>query len=232
MTQFCQNQLMKQIICITGGANGLGREIVARFFNDYQIIILDYDENTTASTAKEFNCDYQICDVSDHRSVRRAIEFIINKYHRIDYLINSAGTYIEGEIDDNNPVQLKRVINVNVVGQMNLCRYVVPHMKKQKEGTILNVNSTAGHYPKALNSVYHASKYACQGFTESLQLDLSPHGIKVVSLCPGLMDTNFKRDIPIDRSIALPLESVVKAVEFIFSCRKDVYIPLLIIKHL
>ena len=222
----------KKVICITGGANGLGRAIVARFSKDYQIIILDYDQTAATATAKEFNCDYQTCDVSDHQSVKKAVDFIIDKYHQIDYLINNAGTYIEGEIENNDPVQLKKVIDVNVVGQMNLCKYVVPYMKKQKEGTILNVNSTAGHYPKALNSVYHASKYACQGFTESLQIDLSPFGIKVISLCPGLMDTNFKKEVVIDRSIALPLESVVKAVEFVLSCRQDVYVPLLIIKHL
>jgi short-subunit dehydrogenase len=222
----------KKIICITGGANGLGREIVAHFSKDYQIIILDYDQTAAASTAQEFNCDYQVCDVSDYQSVEKAVNFIIDKYNQIDYLINNAGTYINGEIDQNDPVQLKKVIDVNVVGQMNLCKYVVPQMKKQKEGTIINVNSTASHYPKALDSVYHASKYACQGFTESLQLDLSPYGIKVISLCPGLMDTNFKKEVPIDRSIALPLDSVVKAVEFVFSCQKDVYVPLLIIKHL
>jgi short-subunit dehydrogenase len=222
----------KKIICITGGANGLGRAIVARFSKDYQIIILDFDETAAAATAKEFNCDYHFCDVANHESVKKAVDFIIDKYHKIDYLINNAGTYIEGEIDENDPVKFKQVIDVNVVGQMNLCKYVIPHMKKQKEGTILNVNSTAGHYPKALNTVYHASKYACQGFTESLQLDLSPYGIKVISLCPGLMDTNFKKEIPIDHSIALSVESVVDAVEFVLSCRKDVYVPLLIIKHL
>lgn len=222
----------KKVICITGGASGLGRAIVARFSKDYQIVILDYDEASAAATAKEFNCDYHFCDVSDHQSVKKAVDFIIDKYHKIDYLINNAGTYIEGEIDDNDPVKFKQVIDVNVVGQMNLCKYVIPYMKKQKEGTILNVNSTAGHYPKALNTVYHASKYACQGFTESLQLDLSPYGIKVISLCPGLMDTNFKKEIPIDHSIALPVDSVVDAVEFVLSCRKDVYVPLLIIKHL
>jgi NADP-dependent 3-hydroxy acid dehydrogenase YdfG len=222
----------KKVICITGGANGLGREIVARFSKDNQIIILDYDEPTTASIAQQFNCDYQVCDVSDYQSVKKSVDYIVDKYHRIDCLINSAGTYIEGEIDDNDPIKLKQVIDINVVGQMNLCKYVVPQMKKQKEGTIINVNSTASHYPKALNSVYHASKYACQGFTESLQIDLSPYGIKVISLCPGLMDTNFKKEVPIDRSIALSLDSVVKAVEFILSCQKDVYVSLLIIKHL
>jgi NADP-dependent 3-hydroxy acid dehydrogenase YdfG len=222
----------KKVICITGGANGLGRAIVARFSKDCQIIILDYDESTAASTAQQFNCDYQVCDVSDYQSVKKAVDYIIDKYHQIDYLINNAGTYINGEIDDNDPVKLKQVIDVNVVGQMNLCKYVVPQMKKQKEGTIINVNSTASHYPKALDSVYHASKYACQGFTESLQLDLSPYGIKVISLCPGLMDTNFKKEVVIDRSIALSLDSVVDAVEFVLSCRQDVYIPLLIIKHI
>jgi short-subunit dehydrogenase len=223
---------MKPIMCITGGANGLGREIVARFSPSYQIIILDYDESAAASTAKDFNCDYQHCDVSDHESVQKAIDYIIKKYHRIDCLINGAGIYIEGEIDDNDPVKFKKVIEVNVVGQMNLCKYVIPHMKKQEEGTILNINSTAAHYPKALNSVYHASKYACEGFTESLQIDLSPYGIKVISLCPGLMNTNFKKEIPINHSIALPLDAVVKAVEFVLSSQKDVYVPLLIIKHI
>jgi 3-oxoacyl-[acyl-carrier protein] reductase len=221
---------MKPVMCLTGGAHGLGREIVARFFRDYQIIILDLDQKVMSQVAHTFNCDYQTCDVSDYESVDKSIKYIIKNYHQIDCLINSAGIYIDGNIDLNDPKLIKKVVEVNVVGQMNLCKYVVPFMKKSKSGTIINVNSTAGLHPKAGNSVYHASKWATEGFTESLQLELSKSGIKVTSLCPGVMNTKFTHGS--NMKCCIEVEEVVKAIDFILSFGNKITIPQLIIKHL
>jgi short-subunit dehydrogenase len=223
---------MKPIICITGGAQGLGRELVARFHLDYRIIILDLNQNLLAAVAKKFDCDYQICDVSDYISVKKSIDYINKKYHQIDILINCAGLYIDGEIGNNDPESIKKVVNVNVLGPMNLCKYVVPIMKRHKTGLIVNINSTASLHPKAYNSVYHSSKWGEFGFTESLQLELAPFGIKVTSVCPGLMKTKFTDGTNTDMSRAMEIDQVVKTIEFILSFEKNITIPQIVIKHL
>jgi len=96
----------------------------------------------------------------------------------------------------------------------------------------LNINSTAGLHPKALNSVYHASKWALTGFTQSLQLELAEFGIKVTDISPGLMNTKFTKDSEIDLSKAVDIHEVIRAIEFVLSYDKDTYIPEIIIKHL
>ena len=219
-------------MCITGGAGALGRGIAACFAKKYQVIILDVDEKVLSITAEKLDVDCQVCDVTDAASVSNAISYVYKKYRQIDCLINAAGIYIDGEIEKNDPELMKKVVEVNSFGPMNMCHYVVEEMKKQKSGTILNINSTAGLHPKALNSVYHASKWALTGFTQSLQLELAEFGIKVTDISPGLMNTKFTKDSEIDLSKAVDIHEVIRAIEFVLSYDKDTYIPEIIIKHL
>lgn len=223
---------MKPVFCITGGANGLGRELAAFFSISSQVIIFDINESVTKIVAEKLDCDYQICDVSDPVSVATAIKKIIKKYHRIDCFINSAGIYIDGELDSNNPDLIKKVLEVNSLGPILTTQALVPFFKKQKSGTIININSTAGLHPKAFNSVYHSSKWALTGFTQSIQPELASFGIKVVNICPGVMKTKFTHGTNCDLSQAMEPHQVVKAIDFILSLDKDTIITELTIKHL
>lgn len=223
---------MKQVICITGGANGLGRQLAAYFSNQFQVVILDIDEKVLKTVADKFDCDHYICDVSDYSSVSSAIKKIIKKYHQINCFINSAGLYIDGEIESNNPDQIKKVFEINTIGPVFTTQAIVPFLKKQKSGTIININSTAGLHPKAFNSVYHSSKWALNGFSESIQPELAAFGIKVVDIHPGVMKTKFTDGTNCDLSKALEPHQVVKAIDFILSLDSDTIIPDLTIKHL
>jgi NADP-dependent 3-hydroxy acid dehydrogenase YdfG len=222
----------KKVICITGGANGLGRELAAFFSSQAQVVIFDIDEKTLETVTKKFDCDYQVCDVSDHSSVSSSIKKVFKKYHRIDCFINSAGVYIDGEIESNNPNLIKKVYEVNSLGPIFTTQVLVPFLKKQKSGTIININSTAGLRPKAFNSVYHSSKWALKGFTESVQPELAIFGIKIVNICPGVMQTKFTDGTNCDMSKAMEPHQVVKAIDFILSLDKDTIISELTIKHL
>lgn len=219
-------------MCITGGAQGLGRELAAYFAYDHQIVILDIDKESVTFVGDKLGCSHYVCDVSDYKSVEKTIKTIIKKYKKIDCLINCAGVYIDGEVVSNDPELMKKVINVNVLGPMNMCKYVIPHMKKRKLGTIININSTAGLRPKAFNAVYHASKWALSGFTESLQVELSPYNIKIIDIHPGLMKTKFTNGTNCDMSKSMDPSEVVSTIEFILSFKKDIYIPKLVIKHI
>lgn len=224
--------MSKQVFCITGGANGLGRELAAFFSRQAEVIIFDINEKILEAVSKKLDCDYQLCDVSDHASVALAIKKVIKKYGRIDCFINSAGIYIDGEIESNNPNLIKKVFEVNSVGPVLTTQVLVPFLKKQKSGTIININSTAGLHPKAFNSVYHSSKWALSGFTESIQPELAGFGIKVVDIHPGVMKTKFTDGTNTDMSKAMEPHEVVKAIDFVLSLDKDTIITELTIKHL
>jgi len=223
---------MKPVMLIFGGAQGLGRELAAKFAKNHQVIILDINEKILETVASKLDCSYQFCDVTDFNSVKLAIEKIFDKYRHLDCVINSAGLFIDGKIESNDPALIKKVFEVNSIGPMYICKTIVPILKKQKSGTIININSTASLHPKAMNSVYHASKWALNGFTQSLQLELSDFGIKVVSIYPGVMNTKFTKGTNTDISKSMDPSEVVKSIEFVLSLDKDIFIPELVIKHL
>jgi len=223
---------MKRVICITGGANGLGRELAAFFSLQAQVIIFDINEKLIKTVAKKFDCDFQLCDVSNFKSVSASIKKVFKKYHRIDCFINCAGIFIDGAIESNNSDLIKKVFEVNSLGPIYTTQVLVPILKKQKFGTIININSTAGLHPKAFNSVYHSSKWALSGFSESIQPELASFGIKIVDIHPGVMKTKFTGDSSHELSNALEPHQVVKAIDFILSLDKDTIIPELTIKHL
>lgn len=225
--------MSQKVICITGGANGLGRELAASLSPKNQVVIFDLDEKLSQTISQKLDCDYQICDVSDFDSLNNSINNVINKYHHIDCFINNAGVYIDGAIETNNPTIIKKVIEVNTIGPMFATNILVPIFKKQSLGTIININSTAGLHPKAFNSVYHASKWALTGFSQSINEELASSNIKIVDIHPGIMKTKFTKGTDdYDPKNSLDPSEVVKAINFILSLDKDVLIPSLTIKHL
>lgn len=222
---------MKQTICITGGANGLGKAIASYFSQNYQVIILDIDPQSK-TVANDLSCDFFQCDVSNFESLSSAINSILKKYSQIDCFINNAGVFIDGPIEENDPNRIRKVFEVNCLGPIFAANILVPVFKNQKTGTIININSTAGLRPKADNSVYHASKWALTGFTESLQLELSKYQIKIIDIHPGVLKTSFTAGTQADMSQAIDPSEVVKAIDFVLSFKSEVFIPRLTIKHI
>lgn len=129
-------------------------------------------------------------DVSDPDAAARLVESVVDRFDAIDVLINAAG--IEGplaEIENLDPAEVRRVFDVNVMSMFWLCRAVVPAMKRQGRGRIVNLASGAGLAGGALASPYHASKHAVVGLTRSLARELGPHRIAVNAVCPGYVDS-------------------------------------------
>lgn len=222
---------MKSVICITGGANGLGRELVAFLSVRYQVIILDIDPKTQI-VAHHFNSDFFSCDVSDFGQLSLTIKKILKKYSQINCFINNAGVFINGPIEENNPDRIRKVFEVNCLGPIFAANILVPIFKKQKGGLIININSTAGLHPKANNSVYHASKWALTGFSESLQLELTNSKIKIIDIHPGILKTNFTAGTKTDMSKAIDPSEVVRVIDFVLSFKSDILIPRLTVKHI
>lgn len=224
---------MKKVIVISGGSDGLGKTIAKRLSPQNNVIILSRSEEHLKKVSSELNCLYKVCDVSDWNKVEKTIEQIISEHGSIDCLVNSAGLWIEGKLEDNNAEEIKKVMEANTLGTIYLSKAVIPHMKAVG-GTIFNIISQAGFYAKAERSVYNTSKWALTGFTKSLEHEIAKDGIRVIGLYPGKMNTSMflKAGIKKDVSDGLDPQDVAKTIEFVLSLNNSTTFPEIGIKNI
>jgi NAD(P)-dependent dehydrogenase (short-subunit alcohol dehydrogenase family) len=130
-------------------------------------------------------------DVLDSDSIRTAIETACERFGKIDAVVNNAGYGMVGPFEASTPEQVERQIGTNVIGLMNVTRQIIPHFREQQSGTIINVSSMGGRVTFPFYSVYHATKWAVEGFSESLSYELAPFGIRVKIIEPGAIKTDF-----------------------------------------
>ncbi|SFV58227.1 Oxidoreductase, short chain dehydrogenase/reductase family [hydrothermal vent metagenome] len=129
-------------------------------------------------------------DITDPQSIEDAIP----KIKTIDILINNAGYGLVSTVEEVTEEEMFAQFNVNVFGVMRMCKAVIPKMRKQKSGVIINISSFLGKIGLPLLTFYNASKYAVEGVTDSLRYELRDYHIRVHSIMPGFFDTNFARD--------------------------------------
>ena len=218
---------MERTIIITGGSDGLGKAIAKRLKENNKVIIISKDEESLVKTSEEINCDYYVCDVTDYKQVNNTINNIIEKYNKIDILINNAGVWLAGDLTETDYERISNCIDVNTKGPIYMTKAVLTSMYENKEGLIINVCSQASFDSDDFSTVYNASKWAMRGFNRSIQKDVSKKGIKVTGFYPGFMQTNIfkKAGNDYDTSTGLEVEKVAKAIEFIVNCEDDVIIP-------
>jgi short-subunit dehydrogenase len=130
-------------------------------------------------------------DVTDISSIQSAIQTTLDKFGRIDAIVNNAGYGLVGAFEASSPEQIEKQFATNVFGVMNVCREILPYFREQKRGTIVNVASMGGRITFPLYSLYHGTKWAVEGFSESLQYELRPFNIKVKIIEPGPIKTDF-----------------------------------------
>lgn len=221
---------MTKTIVITGGSDGLGKTIAAKLSPNNRVFILSPNEEKLKAVAEELGCEYKVCDVRNYKQCEK----VIGEIGRVDCLVNNAGLWIQGELDQDDPARIHEVIEVNLLGVINMTKAVIPGMKQQKSGLIININSQGGFYAKAERAVYTATKWGVTGFTKSIQPELSKYGIGVTGLYPGMMQTEMfsKMGIEKDMSKGLDTEEVAKTVEFILSFDTPTLFPEIGIKHI
>lgn len=224
---------MKTIV-ITGGSDGLGKTLTETLAKENNVIILATNQEKMKFVAEENNCFYKVCDVSNYKMVEKAISEIIEEYNKIDVLINNAGLWIQEELDTNDSDRIKSVIEVNLLGTINVSKAVIPSMKENKDGLIININSQAGINHKAERVVYNASKWGVTGFSKSLQDEVAKYGIRVTDVMPGMMKTDMfnKMNISKNMSNGLDTKEVARLIQFIIDTPSDVMIPEVGIKNI
>lgn len=136
-------------------------------------------------------------DVNDNQSIKLAIKKILNDTGRIDVLINNAGYGMFGPIEEITTQEIKKQFETNFFGTIRLIKAIVPIMRKQGNGTIVNISSMVGRFGVPLNSAYVSSKFAVEGLSESISFELEEFGIRVIVIEPGVVKSDFFHNVKV-----------------------------------
>jgi NAD(P)-dependent dehydrogenase (short-subunit alcohol dehydrogenase family) len=191
--------MVKQVVIISGSARGIGAATVVTFCkHNFSVIGLDVlDEEGKAVcdqlSQEGYDCTFMKCDVSRETQVREIVQNVIDKYGRVDVLVNVAGIVLVKPFDEITWEEYQRTTEVNLGGTFLLCKYVLPTMKKQKNGAIINMASVSGHVGQTDHVMYGATKGAIIAMTRALAWELAPYNIRVNSISPGSVDTPMLR---------------------------------------
>ena len=188
---------VEKVAVVTGTSTGIGYEtslMLARngFLTFATMRNLDKSDNIKSIAAKE-NLPIRITqlDVTDDVSIKSAVQTILTDKGRIDVLVNNAGYVLEGAFEDLSVDEIKTQYETNVFGLIRTTQAVLPIMRKQKSGIIVNISSAAGRFGYPGGSAYIGTKFAVEGLSESMAYELEPFGIKVVVVEPGVIRTNI-----------------------------------------
>src|SRR3954452_12568633 len=180
-----------KVALVTGGSSGIGactvRELLDAGFVVYTVARrVDRMQPLVEQGAHAF-----AMDVTDDASMVAGIDRIITEQGRIDVLVNNAGYGSYGAVEDVPIDEARRQFEVNVFGLARLTQLVTPHMRRQGSGRIVNISSIGGNFYEPFGAWYHATKFAVEGFSDSLRLELRPFGIRVVLIRPAGIVTEW-----------------------------------------
>ena len=183
---------MNKTILITGTSSGLGKVAAQKFAAEgwNMVATMRAPEKETDLTQLD-NVLVTKLDVQDSASIRQAIAAGIARFGKIDTLVNNAGFGMYGIFELATPEQIRAQFDVNVFGVMDTIQAILPHFRANHGGTIINISSQGGRITFPAVSLYHASKFAIEGFSESVSFELAPLHIIVKLVEPGMVDTGF-----------------------------------------
>ena len=189
---------MSKVVLVTGGSRGIGSAIARVYASNGYDVVVNYvnGESKANELCNSLESEYIIntlaikCDVSDEESVKMMIDKIIDKFGRIDVIVNNAGIAIDSVIDDKTKESFRKILDVNLIGTFLVCKYASKYMK---EGSIVNISSTNGidsFYPFSMD--YDASKAGVNILTKNLAMEFSPR-IRVNAVAPGWVNTDMNK---------------------------------------
>lgn len=194
--------LKDKIAIITGGTRGIGFETAKTFLeNGAKVIILGSREESVEKALAElkkagFNTEGFWPNLSSYDEIKKMVDQVLEKHGRIDILINNAGISAKGPIEDTDVADFEKIFDLNVQAIFRMIKAVVPAMKKQGGGVILNTSSMVSIYGQPSGVGYPASKFAVNGITKSLARELAPAGIRVNAVAPGIISTDMMKGVP------------------------------------
>lgn len=219
-----EGEEQQKVAIVTGSSSGIGYAtslLLARNrFHTYATMRNIEKSADIQEIANKERLPLQVIqlDVNDDASIRNSIKRVERENERIDVLVNNAGYGLVGAFEDLSVEEIKSQFETNFFGVIRLTQQVLPIMRKQKSGTIVNVSSGAGRIGFPGMSAYVSSKFALEGLSESMSYELEPFGIKVVIIEPGVIRTNFKKNSvmsekSLDNSSISPYSSIIQKID-------------------
>ena len=209
----------QKVVIVTGSSSGIGLE---------SALLLGRNGYTTYATMRSPEKDTSIkvaiqkeglpirviqLDVNDDSSVMNAVDHVISEAGRIDVLINNAGYSLGGALEDLSTEEIKSQFETNLFGLMRVTQTVLPTMRKQRSGRIINISSGAGIFGFPGLSVYVSTKFAVEGLSESIAYELEPFRIKVILIEPGFVKTNFAHAMVVAKKAQDPASPYSKMMQ-------------------
>ncbi len=183
---------MTKTVMITGSSSGIGLATAHLFQQkgwNVAATMRNPDPQSPLAHLERVMCPQ--LDVLDPVSIQQAVALTLEQFGSIDVVVNNAGYAVAGPLEAATPEQIQKQMDTNVVGLMLMTQAVLPHFRERQEGILINMASMGGRLTFPLLSLYHATKWAVEGFSESLQFELQPFNIKVKVVEPGAINTDF-----------------------------------------
>ncbi len=183
---------MSKTVLITGSSTGIGKATAIYFQQQgWQVAATMRTPEKATDLADMKNLSCLRLDVTDTDSIKSAIKETLKQFGAIDAIVNNAGYGLVGAFEASTPEQIEKQFSTNVFGVMNVVREILPYFRQRRDGIIINVASMGGRITFPLYSLYHSTKWAVEGFSESLQFELQPFNIRVKIIEPGPIKTDF-----------------------------------------
>lgn len=188
----CENE----VVVITGASMGIGEAVAEAFVTEGARVVLSSRELSRVEGARNRIGTLErtaavACDVADRRQIDALVRTTKDHFGRIDVWINNAGYGMLDSVASMSMEECRRVFETNLFGSIECIQAVAPILKAQGRGTIVNISSVVGHLPIPHMGAYSATKHALNAISEAARLELEPQGIRVISVCPGRIRTNF-----------------------------------------
>lgn len=190
---------MAKTVLISGGTDGLGKGAAIQLLKDgFRVATFSRNDEKCRRLQEELSKQFDAGqflvlqgDVNDQESLISVVEKTLKQFKTIDILINNAGFGYFTSVDQVDMKRFQDMVQTNLVGVALLTKLVTPHMKKQKSGLIINLASISGKQAFAMGEFYSATKFGVMGYSEAIRNELKDDGIKICTLCPGMVKTSF-----------------------------------------
>lgn len=228
----------ENVALITGGSSGIGFAIAkALLEKDMKVAICGRDRNKLKRAEAELdqygnNLLSMSVNVANRAEVNKWVKQAFERFGRIDILVNNAGVALWSNIEDIGDEHLEYHLSINLKGSLYCAQAVIPYMKEQRKGYIINISSICGKTAFAGTGAYSISKFGLMALSDSLREEMAPYNIKVTAICPGYVATPLVADAPVPREEMIRPDDIAKTVTFLLELSDKAMIKEIVIERM